>query len=185
MSTLRTPYRPRRSAPRNIWRRAFPRVLLLLTTGAATAVGCTGGEAPSGDSGAVQAAEAPVQPSPRPGTAWVIFDPDTVVAEVAATPEARERGLMYRDEVPDGTGMLFVFEREEIRSFWMQNTYIDLDIAFIDAGFRIVDIQTMEAETTEFYEGAAPALYALEVRAGWFADRGIEVGDVAEIRFGG
>jgi hypothetical protein len=115
----------------------------------------------------------------------VIFGADTVVAEVALTPEARAQGLMYRDRVPDGTGMLFVSERQEVQSFWMQNTYVNLDIAFMDAGFRIVDIQQMEALSTEFHESAAPALYALEVREGWFEERGIEVGHVAEVRFGG
>ncbi|NIP80218.1 MAG: DUF192 domain-containing protein, partial [Gemmatimonadetes bacterium] len=49
-------------------------------------------------------------PTPPPGHAWVIFGADTVLAEVAATAEERAEGLMYRDDVPDGTGMLFVFQ---------------------------------------------------------------------------
>ncbi|MGD2070286.1 MAG: DUF192 domain-containing protein, partial [Gemmatimonadota bacterium] len=62
--------------------------------------------------------------SPLPGNAWVIFGADTVVAEVARTAEERSRGLMYRDDVPDGTGMLFVFDRPDVQSFWMENTYV-------------------------------------------------------------
>ncbi|MGD2069730.1 MAG: DUF192 domain-containing protein, partial [Gemmatimonadota bacterium] len=109
---------------------------------------------------------------------------DTVVAEVARTAEERSRGLMYRDDVPDGTGMLFVFDRPDVQSFWMENTYVPLDIAFMDASFRVVDIQQMEAESTDIHESAAPAMFALEVRLGWLEEQGIEVGDVAEIVFG-
>ena len=90
---------------------------------------------------------------------------------------------MYRDAVPEGTGMLFVFDREALRSFWMQNTYVALDVAFIDANFTIVDIQQMEAETTDIHDGARPAMFALEVRQGWFAGKGISVGDRCQVIF--
>ena len=116
-------------------------------------------------------------------TALVIFGSDTIRAEVANTSETRSQGLMYRDEVPDGTGMLFVFDREAERSFWMQNTYVALDVAFIDANFRIVDIQQMEPESTDIHDGARPAMFALEVRQGWFAEKGIAVGDRCEFIF--
>jgi hypothetical protein len=116
-------------------------------------------------------------------TALVIFGSDTVRADVANTAETRGQGLMYRDAVPDGTGMLFVFDREAERSFWMQNTYVALDVAFIDADFRIVDIQQMEPETTEIHDGARPAMFALEVRQGWFAEKGIAVGDRCQLIF--
>ncbi len=116
-------------------------------------------------------------------TALVVFGRDTVRAEVANTPELRSQGLMFRDAVPDGTGMLFVFEREAERSFWMQNTFVALDVAFIDRNFRIVDIQQMEPETTDVHDGAKPAMFALEVRQGWFAEKGITVGDRCELIF--
>ncbi len=118
-------------------------------------------------------------------TALVVFGGDTVRAEVANTAALRSQGLMYREVIPDGTGMLFVFEREAVRSFWMQNTYVALDVAFIDADFRIVDIQQMEARSTEVHDGARPAMFALEVRQGWFAEKGIEVGDRCELIFSG
>ena len=121
--------------------------------------------------------------APDAATALVIFGNDTVRAEVARTSQERSRGLMYRDEVPDGTGMLFVFDREAERSFWMQNTYVALDVAFIDRNFRIVDIQQMEPETTDIHDGERPAMFALEVRQGWFAEKGIEVGDRCEFIF--
>jgi uncharacterized protein len=128
---------------------------------------------------------AETRPLPPRGHAWVVFEAaDTVVAEVAETPQARERGLMFREEVPDGTGMIFVFDDADIRSFWMRDTYVPLDIAFLDPAQRIVDIQQMEPESEEFTESAAPAMFALEVRQGWFEEQGIQVGDQVRIVFG-
>lgn len=121
---------------------------------------------------------------PAAGHAWVIFGADTVLAEVASTAEERAEGLMYRDEVPDGTGMLFVFPDNRVRSFWMANTYVPLDIAYLDPSFRVVDIAQMEPLVTESYMSSAPAMYGLEVRQGWFAENGIGVGAQAEIVFG-
>lgn len=129
--------------------------------------------------------QAPAARTSAAATVLVIFGGDTVRAEVANTPATRSQGLMYRDEVPDGTGMLFVFDREAERSFWMRNTYVALDIAFIDANFRIVDIQQMEPETTDIHDGARPAMFALEVRQGWFAEKGIVVGDRCQLIFSG
>ncbi|NNF29492.1 MAG: DUF192 domain-containing protein [Gemmatimonadetes bacterium] len=124
------------------------------------------------------------QNRPPPGYAWVIFETDTVRAEVASTPEAREQGLMGRLEVPSGTGMLFVFPETELRSFWMKDTFVSLDIAFINESFEVVDIQQMEAEDTNLTDAAAPSAFALEVLQGWMAEHGIEVGDRVTIVFG-
>ena len=132
------------------------------------------------------AAPAPVRRAavPPPGHAWVIFGTDTVVAEVAATAEERAEGLMYRDEVPDGTGMLFVFDDSQPRAFWMANTYVPLDVAYLDPSYTIVDIIAMEPLVTDSYPSDAPAMFALEVRQGWFEEQGIGIGDRAEIVFG-
>ena len=121
--------------------------------------------------------------APTAATALVVFGTDTVRAEVARTSEERGRGLMFRDAVPDGTGMLFVWDTEGERSLWMRNTLVALDVAFIDRNFRIVDIQQMEPETTDIHDGASPAMFVLEVRQGWFAEKGITVGDRCELIF--
>ncbi len=121
---------------------------------------------------------------PPAGYAWVIFGADTVTAEIASTAEERSAGLMYREEVPDGTGMLFVFQDSQIRSFWMANTYVALDIAYMDTAYRIVDIVAMEPLDTGSYPSSQPAMFALEVRQGWFVEHGIAVGDQAQIVFG-
>lgn len=117
----------------------------------------------------------------EPEYAWVVFGTDTVVAEIASTPQAHEMGLMFRDSLPSGTGMLFVFEEEEIRGFWMDNTYVDLDVAFIDASFRVVGFEHLEAMDKEVKDSLAPFKYALEVPSGWFEAHGVSVGDAVSI----
>ena len=158
---------------------------ILALGGCAPAEGDSAPSRPEEPGGTPQVASAARPTSrPAPGRAWVIFGVDTVLVEVAGTPDERAQGLMYRQEVPDGTGMLFVFDDNEVRSFWMQNTYAALDIAFLDPAFTVVDIQQMEPLTTDSHQSAAPAMFALEVRKGWFADRGIAVGARAEVVFG-
>jgi hypothetical protein len=148
---------------------------------------CTDADAiPAGDRSPASATSSVSRPAAAPpaGYAWVIFGTDTVVAEVASTADERAEGLMYRDEVPDGSGMLFVFQDSQPRSFWMANTYVDLDIAYMDPSYRIVDIIAMDALVTDSYPSSAPAMFGLEVRQGWFAEQDIAEGAQAEIVFG-
>jgi uncharacterized membrane protein (UPF0127 family) len=106
-----------------------------------------------------------------------------VRAEIADDVFERARGLMYRTALAEDRGMLFVFEGERTHSFWMKNTLIPLSIAFIDSGGRIVDIQDMKPLDDEppSYVSAEPARYALEVNRGFFEERGVKVGDRAEL----
>jgi uncharacterized protein len=122
-------------------------------------------------------------PNPSAAIALVIFGADTVRAEVARSSAERSRGLMYRETLADGTGMLFVFDDAQERSFWMQNTYVALDIAFIDETFRVLNIEQMEARTEDLHDSDGPAMYALEVPKGWFAKNGIRAGAIAKIVF--
>ena len=121
---------------------------------------------------------------PPPGEAWVIIGRDTVSVELARTPGEREQGLMNREALPEGRGMLFIFPDAQYRSFWMRNTFIPLDIAYIDENLRIIDIQFMEPETEDPHPSAQPAMFALEVPEGWFARVGIEVGAQLQLIFG-
>ena len=91
---------------------------------------------------------------------------------------------MYRESLAEGRGMLFVFSDSQIRSFWMRNTYIPLDIAYIDENLTIIDIQPMEPQTEDPHPSARPAMFALEVPLGWFAKSGIGVGTQAKLVFG-
>jgi|SRR6266550_380105 uncharacterized protein len=99
------------------------------------------------------------------------------VAEVVTTPEQRANGLMRRFSLQPDHGMLFVFERPQPLGFWMKNTYIPLSIAFIDATGRIVSIDDMKPLDESTHWSKAPALYALEMKQGWFAGKGIAAGD--------
>ena len=105
--------------------------------------------------------------------------------ELARTPQEHERGLMFRDNLPPDSGMLFVYTFESRESYWMYNTLIPLSIAFIGRDGTIVDIQDMarlddpsnESEAARFvYPSAAPYWYALEVTSGWFLQHGVGVG---------
>jgi uncharacterized protein len=96
--------------------------------------------------------------------------------EVAATPGTREIGLMNRFSIPPDEGMLFVFPVLQPLSFWMRNTFAPLSIAFIDADGRILNIDDMSPRTDDPHPSTGAALYALEMRQGWFRRHGIERG---------
>lgn len=102
--------------------------------------------------------------------------PHAVAAEVASTPDQRSLGLMYRFSLPADHGMLFVFPEPQPLAFWMRNTYIPLSIAFIDAEGRILNIVEMAPRSDATHPSRGDALYALEMRKGWFAERGVAPG---------
>ncbi|SDC26290.1 hypothetical protein SAMN05216345_1011136 [Cupriavidus sp. YR651] len=99
-----------------------------------------------------------------------------IKAEVAASPEARERGLMYRQSMPANTGMLFVFEEKAGHCFWMKNTNLPLSIAFLADDGSIVNIEDMAPQTEDNHCPRAAVRYALEMNKGWFAQKGIKPG---------
>jgi uncharacterized protein len=101
-----------------------------------------------------------------------------IEAEVAHTPETRARGLMHRREMAPQRGMLFVFAADAQHCMWMKNTLLPLSVAFLDAAGRILNVAEMKPHSEENHCAARPARYALEMNAGWFAQRGIRPGDV-------
>lgn len=101
-----------------------------------------------------------------------------LVAEVVTTVEQRATGLMNRFSLKPDHGMLFVFGRPAPQGFWMKNTYIPLSIAFLDADGRILNIEDMRPQSEETHWSKGPALYAVEMKKGWFAERGIGPGAV-------
>jgi len=106
-----------------------------------------------------------------------------VRVEIADDLDEQTQGLMHRTALAENRGMLFVYTDEEARSFWMKNTLIPLSIAYIDSDGRIVDIQDMKPLDDEppHYVSVEPAQYALEVNQGFFDERGVKVGDKAEL----
>lgn len=97
--------------------------------------------------------------------------------EVAVTPEEHRRGLSGRREVAPGTGMLFVYSQEELRSFWMKDTLVPLTVAFLNGEGGITQMDDMTPLSLASHESQEPVRYALEVPQGWFEESGIEVGD--------
>lgn len=100
-----------------------------------------------------------------------------VNAEIAGTPEDRKQGLMFRKNLPEGEGMFFIFEYDQILSFWMRNTYIPLSIAFITRDGRIIEIRDMYPHDENSVASSRSVRYALEVPQGWFTRAGVRIGD--------
>lgn len=104
-----------------------------------------------------------------------------ITAELAITDEERTRGLMFRKEVPEDYGMLFIFEYEEKHGFWMKNTLINLDIIWIGKNKKIVHIEKnvppCKGEPCEVYYPSGPALYVLEIKGGKGDRENLKIGD--------
>ena len=118
-------------------------------------------------------------PEPLP-TIPLTINGNKIVVEVASTPERRALGLMNRFSLQPDHGMLFVFEHPEPQGFWMKNTFIPLSIAFVAADGRIINLDEMQPHDESTHLSRAPALYAIEMRKGWFTERGIKSGDVVK-----
>ena len=98
--------------------------------------------------------------------------------EIADTEAAREKGLMFRKKLPEGQGMLFDFHREQDVTFWMQNTYIPLDMIFIRANGQILSIvENADPLSTKLIPSGGPVLGVLEVIGGTASKLGIAPGD--------
>lgn len=102
---------------------------------------------------------------------------EVVVAEVADDGEERAMGLMFRDELTENAGMLFVYPDYRERSFWMKNTRILLSIAFLDREGVIRSLAEMRPLDETMTPSGAEAKYALEMPGGWFTAHGVVVGD--------
>lgn len=97
-------------------------------------------------------------------------------AQIATTPEQRQTGLMFRKEMPQHEGMIFVFDQPAKQCFWMKNTLIPLSAAFVSDDGIIVNIEEMKPLALDAHCSALPVRYVLEMNKGWFAKKGIRVG---------
>ena len=97
-------------------------------------------------------------------------------AQVALTPEQREIGLMFRKQMPQPEGMLFVFEESATQCFWMKNTVLPLTAAFVADDGTIVNLADMKPQTTDSHCSAKPVRYVLEMNQGWFAKKALKAG---------
>ena len=101
--------------------------------------------------------------------------------ELATTFEEQSLGLMYRDKLEENGGMLFVYPRENVLSFWMKDTRIPLSIAFIKADGRIIQIESMKPNSLDTHVSKEKAKYALEMNEGWFRIHNVREGDTVKM----
>jgi uncharacterized protein len=106
-----------------------------------------------------------------------------ISAEMARTEDERNNGYMRRHSIPDGTGMLFLFDRDQMLSFWMKDTPHPLSIAFIDSKGTVRDIFDMTPFSLANINSTVNVRYALEVPQGWFSRAGIAAGDTLVFDF--
>jgi len=104
-----------------------------------------------------------------------------ISVELANDPQSRALGLMYRRQMCEDCGMLFKFDSVKIASIWMKNTYIPLDLAYINAFGKIVDIKQLKPHDLTSVPSSVPVLYALEMNQGWFEKNDLSVGDKVTI----
>jgi uncharacterized membrane protein (UPF0127 family) len=97
-------------------------------------------------------------------------------AQVASTNEQRMTGLMFRSEMPQHEGMLFVFDYPSQQCFWMKNTLLPLSVAFVSDDGTIVNIDEMKPQTLDSHCSSKPVRYVLEMNTGWFSKKGIKAG---------
>ena len=102
-----------------------------------------------------------------------MFQIDT---QVAQTPDQRSIGLMFRKEMPQHEGMLFVFEQPATQCFWMKNTLLPLTAAFVADDGTIVNLADMKPQTTDSHCSEKPVRFVLEMNQGWFAKKGLKAG---------
>ncbi len=119
--------------------------------------------------------------------AWVELGGERYTVEVADDEAERARGLMFRDELPAGRGMLFIHPREEPQAYWMKNTRIPLDILYFDDARQLVSQQRdvppcSLGDRCPPYPSDAPARYVLELNAGEATKLGLANG--AQLRLG-
>jgi uncharacterized protein len=104
---------------------------------------------------------------------------ETLIAEVAETPEQAQTGLMFRKTLPDNQGMIFVFDPPKQANFWMKNTWVPLSIAFIDSSGKILEIRSMKPlDETPVQSASDQVAFALETNAGWFGRHGLQPGTI-------
>ena len=117
----------------------------------------------------------------KEGELTFLKNQEKLTIEIADNEAETTQGLMYRRTMPDSCGMVFIFADSQPRNFWMKNTYLPLDILFLDESKKIVTIQ---ANRTPFSEEQIPsfenAKYVLEVNAGYCKRKGIEKGDAVK-----
>tara|TARA_R110001599_G_scaffold64023_3_gene178901 strand:+ start:518612 stop:519103 length:492 start_codon:yes stop_codon:yes gene_type:complete len=101
-----------------------------------------------------------------------------IQAEVAATPDQREQGLMFRKKMAENDGMVFLFGGPAKVCMWMKNTLIPLSVAFLDKNGKVVNIEDMQPQSLTSHCSKEYVPYALEMNLGWFKQKNIKPGSI-------
>lgn len=99
--------------------------------------------------------------------------------EISDTVDSQSRGLQGRKHLGESEGMLFVYQKPQLQSFWMKDTLIPLSIGYFDKNrvlFQVIDMDPPSGKSIPSYRSRSPALYALEVNQGWFREHGVDIG---------
>lgn len=121
-------------------------------------------------------AQAPASPQMNLPRATLRAGMHVLDVQLAQTPQSRQTGLMFRQEMPGHEGMLFVFDYPSTQCFWMRNTWIGLSAAFVADDGTIVNLADMQPRSDQSHCSAKPVRYVLEMNQGWFAKRQIGAG---------
>ncbi len=143
------------------------------------------------------AAPVPAAEDPRPvlPIETVVIDGQTFHLELAATPEIRQRGLMFRPEIPHDGGMLFAFPYAEVQEFWMGHCLVDIDVIYLDPRGRVTATHHMPAEPLKrpteteeeyaermpSYSSRLPAQFVIELQGGRLDDLDVSLGETIAI----
>ena len=122
---------------------------------------------------AALAQDGPQLTLPRTKLSAGMFQIDT---QLATTPEQQQKGLMFRKDMPQHEGMLFIFEQPTQQCFWMKNTLLPLTAAFVADDGTIVNLVDMKPQTLDSHCSAKPVRFVLEMNLGWFAKKGLKAG---------
>ncbi|NCF62887.1 MAG: DUF192 domain-containing protein [Gammaproteobacteria bacterium] len=116
---------------------------------------------------------------------YVVLKGESFTVELAETTEKQALGLMFREELQEDHGMLFLFPGQAMRSFWMKNTRIPLDIFYFDENLSLVSVsenaRPCRTQRCPGYPSTAPAKYVLELNAGKALELGVQKGDTLSL----
>lgn len=162
---------------------SFPWIRALLLSAAVTLAGCNGSSISAPPPSAPQPPAG--KPQPKLPTIKLWLGAKEVIAEQATTPAQIQTGMMFRQQMGENDGMLFIFARPIQASFWMRNTLIPLTCAYLDSDGVILEIHDMKPlDETAIPSATDEVQYVLEMKQGWFERNGIGKGTVVKTERG-
>ena len=105
---------------------------------------------------------------------FISIEKVNLCVELAISQREKSKGLMYRKDLSNSDGMLFIWKNEDKRCMWMKNTYIPLDLGFFREDMTLIEVKDLTPRSLESVCSSEPAKYALELTKGWFSSHNIE-----------